>query len=135
MKQIHLLLSGLTIIAIFAALTLIASVPAAAAQEVCSSGAHTLSKFGDRVYPEMGNGGYTSVHSDIYIVYDAATNMFLSGTHVDLTQQATQWSSDPWGVMVRAVSMPLRMSSIPSAVPAWVRKLALARRTSVQVSS
>ncbi len=56
--------------------------------------AHTLSKFGDRVYTEMGNGGYTSVHSDIYIVYDAATNMFLSDTHVDLTQQAMQCLTD-----------------------------------------
>jgi hypothetical protein len=60
----------------------------------CTSGAHTLSKFGDRVYPEMGNGGYTSLHTDIYIVYDAATNMFLPGTHVDLTQQATQCLTD-----------------------------------------
>jgi hypothetical protein len=42
----------------------------------------------------MGNGGYTSVHSDIYIVYDAATNTFLPGTHVDLTQQAAQCLSD-----------------------------------------
>ena len=42
----------------------------------------------------MGNGGYTSVHTDIYIVYDAATNMFLPGTHVDLTQQATQCLTD-----------------------------------------
>jgi hypothetical protein len=46
------------------------------------------------VYPEMGNGGYTSVHSDIHIVYDAATNTFLPGTHVDLTQQATQCLTD-----------------------------------------
>ena len=35
------------------------------------SGAHTLSHFGDRVYPEMGNGGYTSVHTDVFINYDA----------------------------------------------------------------
>lgn len=61
---------------------------------VCTSGAHTLSNFGDRLYPEMGNGGYKSVHSDITIVYDAATNMFLPGTHVDLTQQATQCLTD-----------------------------------------
>ncbi len=26
----------------------------------CSSGAHTLSSFGDHVYPELGNGGYSS---------------------------------------------------------------------------
>ena len=38
-----------------------------AAAAACSSGAHTLSRFGDRVYPEMGNGGYKSVHSDVFI--------------------------------------------------------------------
>ena len=27
----------------------------------------------------MGNGGYTSVHTDVYIVYDAPTNLFLPG--------------------------------------------------------
>jgi hypothetical protein len=62
--------------------------------EGCTSGAHTLSHFGDRVYPETGNGGYTSVHSDVYMVYDAATNLFLPGNHVDLTSRATQCLSD-----------------------------------------
>jgi hypothetical protein len=76
------------------AVVLSMTMPAAADPATCTSGAHTLSKFGDRVYPEMGNGGYTSVHSDIYIVYDAATNMFLPGNHVDLTQQATQCLTD-----------------------------------------
>lgn len=71
-----------------------AAQPIAAKPAGCSSGAHTLSKFGDRVYPEMGNGGYTSVHSDIYIVYDTSANLFLPGTHVDLTQQATQCLTD-----------------------------------------
>src|SRR4029453_10261334 len=28
----------------------------------CGSGAHTLAPPGDRVYPEIGNGGYASVH-------------------------------------------------------------------------
>ena len=37
----------------------------------CSSGAHTLSHFGDHVYPETGNGGYTSLHTDVHMVYDA----------------------------------------------------------------
>src|SRR4051794_36544917 len=36
----------------------------AARAEVCSSGAHTLVKPGDRVFPELGNGGYASVHTD-----------------------------------------------------------------------
>jgi hypothetical protein len=68
--------------------------PAAAESAGCTSGAHTLSKLGDRVYPEMGNGGYTSLHSDITIVYDSSTNMFLPGTHVDLSQRATQCLTD-----------------------------------------
>lgn len=60
----------------------------------CSSGAHTLSHFGDHVYPETGNGGYTSVHTDVRMVYDATTNRFLPGNHVDLTNQATQCLKD-----------------------------------------
>jgi hypothetical protein len=58
-RQVKVVLSLTT------ALTLAASVEVAtpAQANVCSSGAHTLSKFGDRVYPEMGNGGYRSVHT------------------------------------------------------------------------
>ena len=37
----------------------------------CSSGARTLSEPGSRLYPETGNGGYKSVHTDIHLVYDA----------------------------------------------------------------
>ena len=66
----------------------------AAAAEDCSSGAHTLAPTGDRVYPELGNGGYNSVHSDVFINYDALTNLFLAGTHVDLQQRSTQCLSD-----------------------------------------
>src|SRR5262245_26590397 len=32
----------------------------------CSPGARTLSQPGNRVWPELGNGGYTSIHSDVY---------------------------------------------------------------------
>ena len=53
--------------------------PRAAQRSACSSGAHTLSHPGDRLYPELGNGGYTSVHTDVYIDYDATTNLFLPG--------------------------------------------------------
>jgi hypothetical protein len=94
MKQIHLLLSGLTVIAIFAALTLTAPVSLAADPDGCASGARTLSKFGDRVYPDQGNGGYTSVHTDLYIYYDTATNLFLPGTHADLTIHTAQCLTD-----------------------------------------
>ncbi len=48
----------------------------------CSSGARTLSHSGDHVYPDMGNGGYRSVHTDVHMVYDAPSNQFLPGNHV-----------------------------------------------------
>jgi hypothetical protein len=51
----------------------------------CFAGAHTLSHFGDRLYPDTGNGGYTSVHTGVHLVYDATTDMFLPGNHMDLT--------------------------------------------------
>jgi hypothetical protein len=66
----------------------------AAQAESCSSGAHTLAQPGDRVYPDIGNGGYASVHSDVHIDYDAIANQFLPGTHVDLQQRSTQCLSD-----------------------------------------
>jgi hypothetical protein len=66
----------------------------AAAPARCSSGAHTLSTFGMHVYPETGNGGYTSVHSDVYVSYDAVDNQFLPGTKVVLAQRATQCLTD-----------------------------------------
>ncbi len=71
-----------------------AAIAAAAAAAACSSGARTLSHFGDRVYPDQGNGGYTSVHTDVYLDYDAPSNLFLPGTHVLLTDRATQCLSD-----------------------------------------
>jgi hypothetical protein len=66
----------------------------ASAADACSSGAHTLSKAGDHVYPETGNGGYSSVHTDLFMNYDAASNLFLPGTHVDQTDTATQCLTD-----------------------------------------
>ena len=60
----------------------------------CSSGAHSLSPFGSHVYPETGNGGYTSVHTDVFLNYDADQNLFLPGTHVVLTDRATQCLTD-----------------------------------------
>lgn len=60
----------------------------------CSSGAHSLSAFGSHVYPETGNGGYRSVHTDVSLRYDADSNLLLPGTHVVLTDQATQCLTD-----------------------------------------
>jgi hypothetical protein len=71
-----------------------ARLSAAAPTRGCSSGAHSLSPFGAHVYPETGNGGYTSVHTDAFLAYDAASNLFLPGTHVVLTDQATQCLTD-----------------------------------------
>ena len=56
----------------------------------CSAGAHTLAPPGSHLYPETGNGGYTSVHTLVHLVYDAATNQFLPGNRVVLTDRATQ---------------------------------------------
>jgi hypothetical protein len=60
----------------------------------CSSGAHTLSSPGAHVYPETGNGGYTSVHTGVFLRYDPASNTLLPGTHVVLTDRATQCLTD-----------------------------------------
>jgi len=73
---------------------LAARVSAAAPSAACSSGAHSLSPFGAHVYPETGNGGYTSVHTDVFVNYDTAPNLLLPGTHVVLTDQATQCLTD-----------------------------------------
>lgn len=56
----------------------------------CSAGARTLAPYGSRMYPDTGNGGYTSMHTDVHLLYDAARNRFLPGNHVVLGEQATQ---------------------------------------------
>jgi len=56
----------------------------------CSAGAHTLAPPGSSLYPETGNGGYTSLHTLVHLVYDANTNRFLPGNRVVLTERATQ---------------------------------------------
>src|ERR1035438_899398 len=61
-----------------------------AATTSCTAGAHTLAPPGSRLYPETGNGGYTSLHTDVHLVYDATSNRFLPGNHVTLTDRATQ---------------------------------------------
>ena len=66
----------------------------AAQAPACSAGGRTLAQPGSRLYPETGNTGYTSVHTDVNLVYDAPSNLFLPGTHVDLQQRATQCLSE-----------------------------------------
>src|SRR5215813_12907886 len=56
----------------------------------CSAGAHTLASPGSRLYPDTGNGGYTSLHTLVHLVYDAKANRFLPGNKVILTDRATQ---------------------------------------------
>ena len=70
-----------------------ASLPLVGAAK-CSSGAHSLSPLGAHVYPETGNGGYKSLHTAVFLNYDSESNLFLSGTHVVLTEQATQCLTD-----------------------------------------
>jgi hypothetical protein len=67
-----------------------ASASPTAASRHCSPGAHTLSPPGSVLYPETGNGGYTSEHTLVHLVYNATANRFLTGTHVVLTDRATQ---------------------------------------------
>src|SRR5215813_12061358 len=55
----------------------------------CSAGAHTLASAGSRLYPDTGNGGYTSLHTLVHLVYDAKANRFLPGNKVILTDRAT----------------------------------------------
>jgi hypothetical protein len=56
----------------------------------CSAGAHTLAAPGSVLYPETGNGGYTSLHTFVHLVYNASSNTFLPGNGVVLTDRATQ---------------------------------------------
>ena len=86
--------SGLTLTALAVAPASVAAAPGPNGLTNCSSGAHTLSHFGDHVYPETGNGGYTSLHTDVHMVYDAKANQFLPGNHVVLTVRATQCLTD-----------------------------------------
>jgi hypothetical protein len=77
-----------------AALRSSAAAAADADPGVCASGAHTLSRPGEHVYPEMGNGGYTSVHTEVNLTYEAVENKLLPGTNVVFGDQATQCLTD-----------------------------------------
>src|SRR6516225_5091151 len=56
----------------------------------CSAGTHTLAPPGSHLYPDTGNGEYTSLHTLVHLVYDATANVFLPGNRVVLTDRATQ---------------------------------------------
>jgi hypothetical protein len=94
----------------------LASKAHAAQAEVCSSGAHTIVAPGERVYPEAGNGGYVSTHTDVYTVYDAIANQLLPGTHVVHQQRSTQCLSD-FSLDFDAHSVPLPPSNPPPPPP------------------
>ena len=86
--------SGVTLTALAVAPATVAAAPEPNGPPKCSSGARSLSHFGDHVYPETGNGGYTSLHTDVHMIYDAPSNQFLPGNHVVLTVRATQCLTD-----------------------------------------
>src|SRR3954470_14079110 len=76
-----------------AALVLLPTVKAtnaAADPPSCSSGAHSLAPAGGRLYPEVGNGGHSSLHTDLFLNYDAIANVFLPGTRANLQVRSTQ---------------------------------------------
>src|SRR3954467_15544988 len=66
----------------------------ASAAEDCTPGARTLVSPGDRVYPEAGNGGYSSIPTDVYLQYAAIASLLLPGRHGDLKQRSTQCLSE-----------------------------------------
>ncbi len=61
-----------------------------AARGSCAPGALTLAPAGSHLYPDTGNGGYVSKHTSVHMVYNSATNRFLPGNHVVLTDIATR---------------------------------------------
>ena len=85
-----LLLSGVTAASTATAAAAGTAAAPAVEQKHCGPGARTLSAPGSHLYPDTGNGGYTSVHTLIHLVYDADANRFLPGTAVELTDRATQ---------------------------------------------
>jgi aminopeptidase N len=46
------------------------------------------------LYPETGNGGYASIHTDVFLNYDANQNLLLPGTRVVLVDWATECLTD-----------------------------------------
>src|SRR3954447_15116234 len=72
----------------------VASKAKKAAPADCTPGARTLASPGEVVYPEVGNGGYQSPHTDVYTVYDAVATLLLPGAHVDHLQRSTQCLSE-----------------------------------------
>ena len=64
----------------------------------------------------MGNGGYASLHTDLFLDYDAIANLFLPGTHANLQVRSTQCLSDlsfdfiSVSVIISQCRMNLRLS-------------------------
>src|SRR3954467_6696150 len=67
---------------------------AAADPPICSSGAHSLSPAGGRLYPEMGNGASSSLHTGLFLNCEAIANVFLPGTRAALQVRSTQCLND-----------------------------------------
>jgi len=60
----------------------------------CGPGARTLSRPGDILFPETGNGGYRSDHTSVNLIYSAGRNRLLAGTSVGLKLTATRCLTD-----------------------------------------
>src|SRR3954470_8498712 len=107
-----------------AAAKAVASKSSSAAAEDCTSGAHTLVAPGERVYPEAGNGGYQSLHTDVYTVYDAIANQLLQGTHVVHQQRSTQCLTD-FSLDFDAHSVPLTGNNPPPSSDMTVQSVTI----------
>ncbi|HEX5609481.1 MAG TPA: M1 family aminopeptidase [Solirubrobacterales bacterium] len=60
----------------------------------CTPGARSLSEPGEHLYPDQGNGGYTSLHTSVNLVFDGDQTVFLPGTNVVLTDRAEECLSE-----------------------------------------
>jgi len=108
--------------------TALRSASSSSRREECTSGARTLSQPGDVIYPDAGNGGYKSVHSDVNLRYDADANLFKPGTYVDLTQLSTQCLSDfsldfePTNTVTGGPNLTISAITIDGVPATWAMK-------------
>ena len=84
-RRLWIVVTTLTAGVLLPATGLAAPAGAAPPGGLCSAGALSLALPGSHLYPDTGNGGYTSVHTLVHLVYDANANRFLPGNSVILT--------------------------------------------------
>lgn len=97
----HPLSSGL---ALATAALLVLPAPAATAAEAPAPGARTL---GDRLFPQLGNGGYDAQRYDLSLSYAEGTEQMPASLtmHATATQALSEFSLDSAGQQIHAVTV------------------------------